>query len=291
MLVVRGCWRGWVAALALTRVVARIAFGVVLVASGSLISGCSGLSSAAGTFVPAHRGTLTVVTQPLPTAGFWLGTGNHPTGGMEYAMAEDLAHRFGLKLVVRTESFSKIVGGDLGGADLALALITPTAQRSQVLAFSAPYIESPPTLVVRTGTSVPDLETAQGLQFVVGANTTFERIVSDIIQPDTPPLLIEDRNQELAALRSGRADVAMFDLPAAEAIVHDDPHLAVAARLANTEPIAAALPKGSNNVDAVSSALRSMQADGTIDSLAHRWLGISIEDATNNVPLLRTSES
>ena len=256
-----------------------------------LVAGCSGLGSAAGTFVPAHRGTLTVVTQPLPTAGFWLGSGDHPTGGMEYAMAKDLAHRFGLKLVVRTESFSRIVGGDLDGADLALALITPTAQRMQVLDFSTPYIESPPALVVRAGTSVPDLDTAQRLRFVVGANTTFEKIVADVIQPDAPPLRIEDRNAELAALRSGRADVAMFDLPAAEAIAHDDPHLTVAARLANTEPIAAALPKGSNNVDAVSSALRAMQADGTIDSLAQRWLGISIAAATNDVPLLRTSES
>jgi hypothetical protein len=72
---------------------------------------CGGLSSAAGTFIPAHKGSLTVVTQPLPTSGFWLGVGDHPTGGMEYEMAKDLAHRFGLKLVVRTETFSRIVSG------------------------------------------------------------------------------------------------------------------------------------------------------------------------------------
>jgi polar amino acid transport system substrate-binding protein len=270
---------------------ARLVCGAVL-ASALFIAGCGGLSSAAGTFTPAHRDTLTVVTQPLPTAGFWLGVGDHPTGGMEYEMAKDLAHRFGLKhLVVRTESFSKIVGGDLDGADLALSLITPTDQRRQVLDFSTPYIQSPPALLVRTGTSVPDVHTAQKLRFVVGANTTFESIVDDVIQPDTAPLLIEDRNDELVALSTGRADVAMFDLPAAEAIAHDDPHLAVAARLANTEPIAAALPKGSGNVEAVSSALRAMQADGTIDSLAEQWLGISIADATNDVPLLRTTES
>ncbi len=256
------------------------------------LGGCGALSSAAGTFTPAHHGTLTVVTQPLPTAGFWQGSGDHPTGGMEYEMAKDLAHRFGLKhLVVRTESFSKIVSGDLDGADLALSLITPTAQRERVLDFSTPYIQSPPALLVRAGTSVPDVQTAQKLRFVVGANTTFQNIVNDVIQPDTAPLLIEDRNEELGALSAGRADVAMFDLPAAEAIAHDDPHLAVAARLADTEPIAAALPKGSGNVEAVSSALRAMQANGTIDSLAQQWLGISIADATNNVPLLRTTES
>jgi hypothetical protein len=34
-----------------------------------------------------------------------------------------------------------------------------------------------------------------------------------------------------------------------------------------------------------------MQADGTIDDLAQQWIGISIQDATNNVPLLRTTAS
>ena len=96
----------------------------------------------------------------------------------------------------------------------------------------------------------------------MGANTTFQNIVDDVIQPDKPPLLIEDRNDELVAVSSGKADVAMFDLPAAEAIAHADPHFAVAAQLAETEPIAAALPKGSSNVDAVSSALRRCRPTG-----------------------------
>jgi len=206
-------------------------------------------------------------------------------------MAKDLADHFGLKLAIRTETFSRIVGGHLDGADLALSLITPTSQREQVLDFSTPYIESSPALVVRSGTDVPDVKTAQGLRWTVGANTTFQSIVDDVIQPDRPPLLIEDRNDELVAVSSGKADVAMFDLPAAEAIANADPHLEVAAQLDETEPIAAALPKGSSNVDAVSSELRAMQADGTIDDLARQWLGISIQDMTNNVPLLRTSAS
>ena len=70
-----------------------------------------------------------------------------------------------------------------------------------------------------------------------------------------------------------------------------DPKLAVAAQLADTEPIAAALPEGSQNRQAVSSALRAMVADGTIDDLAERWLGESLSDSESNVPLLRTNES
>jgi ABC-type amino acid transport substrate-binding protein len=255
------------------------------------IAGCAGLDSASGDFTPIHRGVLTVVTQPLPTAGFWNGTGARPTGGFEYGIARNLAHRFGLRLVVRTEPFPRIVAGHLDGADLALSLITPTSAREQVLDFSSPYIDAPPGLLVRAGTSVPDLQSAQQLRWAVESDTTLAATIADVIQPDQPPLRFPGRDGVIRALNSGRADATLFDLPAAIAIAHGDPRLTVAAHLADNEPIAAALPAGSQNVQAISSALRAMLADGTIDRLARRWLGISISDSEASIPLLRTTQS
>jgi len=268
-------------------------FGIVAVVAvlAVAVSGCAGIGSASGTFRPAHRGVLIVVTQPLPTVGFWNGTDARPTGGMEYGIARDLAHRFGLRLVVRTEPFSRIVAGHLDGADLALSLITPTSTRDQVLAFSSPYITAAPALLVHAGISVGDLQSAQGLRWAVESDTTLQSTIADVIQPDQPPLLFDSRQGVLGALRSGRADATLFDLPAAEAIANSDPKLQVAAQLADTEPIAAGLPQGSPNVQAVSSALRAMLADGTIDGLAQRWLGISLSGSEADVPLLRTGES
>jgi ABC-type amino acid transport substrate-binding protein len=254
------------------------------------VGGCAGIGSASGTFQPTHRGQLIVVTQPLPTAGFWNGTDARPTGGLEYGIARDLADRFGLRLVVRTEPFSRIVAGHLDGADLALSLITPTSARDQVLDFTSPYIDAAPALLVRRGISVPDLQSAQGLRWAVESDTTLQSTIADVIQPYRPSLQFGGRQSVLAALRSGRADATLFDLPAAEAIANSDPKLQVAAQLADREPIAAALPEGSQNVQAVSSALRAMLADGTIDRLAQRWLGVSLTDSEADVPLLRTSE-
>jgi len=257
-----------------------------------VLAGCdAGSGSAAGDFEPAKADTLAVVTEPLPTEGFWEGSGTEPTGGLEYAIAQELAERLDLESVeVRTAQFPQIVAGDLGGADLALALITPTEERDEVLDFSEPYIQAAPALVVREGTEVPDVETAQELQWALGRDTTFEEIVGEVIDPDAEPLLYDNRADELDAVRSGDADVAMFDLPAAEAIVRSDDGLAIAAKLSDTEPIAAALPEGSENTEAVSSALRAMIADGTLDELAEESLGVSLTDSAGEVPILRTSE-
>ena len=129
----------------------------------------------------------------------------------------------------------------------------------------------------------------EGLEFAVGKNPTFADIVDNVLQPDAAPYCYEDRVKEVETVRSGKADVAMFDLPPALAIVNEDPDLSIASRLASTEPIAIALPRGSSNVDAVGSELRAMEADGTIDDLSEEWLGQSVTDSANSIPLLRTS--
>ena len=265
---------------------------ILLIVALVPLTGCGdGLGDAGGSFEPSKTGVLTVVTEPFPTQGFWEGSPKEPTGGLEYEMAIELADRFGLDEVeVRTAGFSEIVAGDLGDADLGMALITPTEERDEFLDFSTPYIQAAPALVVREGTDVPDVETAQELVWALGEGTTFEDVVRELINPDSEPLLFAGQEAQIEAVRSGEADVAMFDLPAAEAIVQEDDGLAVAAKLSDTEPIAVALPEGSENTEAVSTELRAMIADGTLDDLAEEALGVSLTDSEGEVPILRTGE-
>ena len=63
-----------------------------------------------------------------------------------------MAERFGLRSVrVVVEHFHQIVAEDLGGADLALDLITPTSASGQHLDFSTPYLTDTP-LMIETST-------------------------------------------------------------------------------------------------------------------------------------------
>ena len=56
------------------------------------------------------------------------------------------------------------------------------------------------------------------------------------------------------------------------------------------DDVSAALPNGSDNSDAVSSAIRAFIADGTIKKLAQRWLGLDLNDqVAEDVPLVRTN--
>jgi polar amino acid transport system substrate-binding protein len=248
-------------------------------------------SPAAGTFHPATPGVLTVVTADVPSAGFWDGAPDHLSGGFEYELAKLLAGRFGLHTVrVKVERFNRIVAGQLDGADLGLDLITPTPARARHLSFSSPYLDAAPTVVVRAGTAVPDLATAQTLRWGAVRGTTFVGIIPMLIGPDDPVETFADTAAVVGALEAGRIDALLLDLPFAVATAdHSGGRLRVAAQLPDSETIAAALPKGSDNQQAVDSAIRAFTADGTIDKLLGRWVGAAAANAEKSIPLLHTT--
>jgi polar amino acid transport system substrate-binding protein len=234
---------------------------------------------------------LTIVTADVPNPGFWEGAPDHVTGGFEFELAKDLARRLGLSAVrIKLERFHRIVAGQLDGADLALDLITPTTEREQSLAFSSPYLDAPPTIVVRAGTSVPDLHTAQALRWGAVRATTFVGVIGSMIKPDGAVRIYDNNADMVAALERGELDAVLFDLPLAVATAdRSRGRLRTAAQLPDSEIIAAALPKGSRNTQAVDSAFRAFIADGTIDHLLRVWVGPQAADAEHSIPLLETT--
>jgi polar amino acid transport system substrate-binding protein len=258
-----------------------------------LIAACSDRSSspAAGTFKPARPGVLTVVTSDLPSPGFWNGRPGHITGGLEYELAKGLAQRFHLKAIdVKISNFHRIVGGHLDGADIALDLITPTAERARHLTFSSPYLDAAATVVTRVSTTVPDLATAQTLRWGAVRGTTFVETLNRLIAPDAPPQLFDGTTAMLTALEAGRIDAILLDMPFAVATAnHSGGRLSAVAQLPDEETVAAALPKGSSNEQAVDSAFRAFTADGTLNDLVRVWIGPKAADAEKAIPVIRTT--
>jgi polar amino acid transport system substrate-binding protein len=256
--------------------------------------GCANAGKgAAGSFSPRTANTLTVATAQIPDPGFWAGTFAHPTGGFEYGLAKQLAARLHLARVKVVEvPFHELVRGHLGGADLALSDITITDERAQHLDFSTSYLRAPPSIVVRPGTEVADVNAARDLHWAVQHDTTLKVALERSIEPTTQTLVFEHQREVLLALEVGRASAVMLDLPVALAYAHESPHkYAVAAQLQSEAQLGVALPQGSGNAEAVDSAIRALKAEGEIDRLGHRWLHANIEEgAAEDVPVLRAEE-
>lgn len=258
------------------------------------LSACANAGSgASGTFTPHVKDTLTVATAQIPNPGFWSGTFAHPTGGFEYALAQALAERFELKRIKVVEvPFHELVRGHLGGADLALSDITITDARAEHLDFSTSYLEAPPAIVVHPGTEVADVKAARGLRWAVQHDTTLREALESQIEPTTKPLVFERQSEKLAAFEDGRANAMLLDLPIALAYARESPRkFAIAAQLPSEAELGVALPSGSDNVEAVDSAIRGLQGEDEIDRLARRWLHANIEEGSaEDIPVLRTEE-
>jgi polar amino acid transport system substrate-binding protein len=174
---------GWKAALA-------------LLAAGLVAPGCADDDTrpiAEQTFQPVVADTLTVATY-LPAPGYWNGPdAEHLDGGFEWAIAEELATRFDLELRVVERPFDEIVAGELDDVDLALAQITVTAERDDVVDFSVPYDREDGGVLIATGEdAITDLRTARERSWVVVAGSVYEEFVDDVVRPDDPPLIVDD---------------------------------------------------------------------------------------------------
>ncbi|HEX3737536.1 MAG TPA: ABC transporter substrate-binding protein, partial [Solirubrobacterales bacterium] len=254
-------------------------------------TGCGSISASAGEFSSAEPGVLTVATSVVPSPGFWEGTPSHPTGGFEYELAREMAKRFGLERVkVVIVHFHRIVRGHLGGADLGIDLLTPTPEREEALEFSDPYLKTAPTVLVRAGTEVPDLKTAQELRWGAIQSTTFVETIEDSIVPESEPILYDGQQEDVAALEAGKIEATLLDLPLAVAVAEQSAgKLEAVAQLPDKEALAVALPKGSPNRQAVSSAIHAFTADGTIEGLLEEWVGEEAANAESEIPLLHTT--
>jgi polar amino acid transport system substrate-binding protein len=141
-------------------------------------------------------------------------------------------------------------------------------------------------VLARNGLDATDLKSLRELRWVVARISTLTPIVMDVVQPASPPLVVEDRSNAIQALRSGRADALLLDLPVALGLARAEPgRFHVLAQLSGGESLAAVLPKDSPNLDIVDSSIRALTADGTISRLSSRWLG-----SQSDVPLILTSQ-
>ena len=258
------------------------------------LAGCSSgaRTGATGRFTPAHAGRLTVATAFFPAPGFWEGQPSAPTGGFEWDLARALAHRFGLGTVdVVTVPFGELVSGHLGGADLGVSELTPSSERQKVLDFSTPYLVAPPGVVVRPGTSTPDLAALRQLQWVAVKGSTLTRVVNEQVRPERPTIEVDGRSQALDAIDRGSAQAMLLDLPVGLALAKAVPtQFNLTAQLSGTEGLAVALPDGSKNLAAVDTAIHAFLADGTIDRLSSRWLGAKLSAGDDKLPLIRTEQ-
>ncbi|WP_217637158.1 ABC transporter substrate-binding protein [Geodermatophilus telluris] len=235
---------------------------------------------------PVTDGVFTVQTN-LPSPGWWKGeTPESITGGYEYCLAANVAHRAGLdSLQVDNVSFDALVAGQTQDFDMAMAQISVTPEREEVVTFSAPYFDSNIGVLAPPDAGI-SAENLASKKIGVQLGTTAVEFAQNELAPEQEVQVFPDTTALVTAVSSGVIDAAVMDTAILLAFAKNSGGtLEVVGQYESGESYAAIYPKDSPNGEAISGAIEAMREDGTLDELSATWLGPELGGDPAAVPV------
>jgi polar amino acid transport system substrate-binding protein len=195
--------------------------------------------------------------------------------GFDIALANIIADRLGFNIVVQNRPFEELLPAlQSGTLDFAIAAITPTPERQQMVDFSEVYFETRHALVSRWEMPVRTLADLPGKTVAVQQGTIQEQVVLQLLDDgmDIRPQIFQYTNDIITAVRELEVDVAITEELVAEAYLENNPTLEfdVLGELPSV-PLAIAFPKGSPHVASFNQVIRELRATGELEQLSRQW--------------------
>jgi polar amino acid transport system substrate-binding protein len=238
-----------------------------------------------------NAGQLTVATDKPAYPPYFVDDKPSNGQGYESAVAYAIAKQLGftpaeVKWMVEPFNSSYAPGPKKFDFDVNQISISPA--RAKRVDFSKPYYTAPQAVVAlnKSGaakaTSLAELKTTKlGVQI----GTTSLDATTATIQPSAQPQVFNDSNDVVRALKTGRVEAVVVDLPTAFYLT--------AAQVANSKIVGqfdapggdawgALLQKGSKLTPCVSGAIDKLSASGELKKVEAKWMG-----AAAGAPVLR----
>ena len=226
-------------------------------------------------------GTLTIGTDKPAYPPYF--SNDDPTNGkgfesaVAYAVAKQLGYaKSDVKWIVVPFNSSYAPGPKKFDFDVNQISITPA--RAKRVDFSSPYFEAPQAVVLPPKSTVKPTSLADlaKLKLGVQVGTTSLDAVQQEVKPSQQPQVFNDSNDVVQALKQGRVDGVVVDLPTAfyvTAVQVSGAKIAGQFRAPGGDQWGALLEKGSPLTACVTHAVDQLRADGTLAKIQSRELG------------------
>ena len=237
-----------------------------------------GLTACGSKSLTANEGKLTMATNAqFPPYEMYEGD---TIVGIDAEIAGAIAEKLGLELVIEDMEFDSIIEAVKSGkADIGMAGMTVTAERQEVVNFTATYATGKQVIIVTEDspiTSVDDLF-AEDAATVIGVqrNTTGDLYTTWDLED--AGLATIDRYSKGAdavqALLTGKVDCVVIDNEPANAFAAEAEGLVILDTEYVTEDYAGAMSKDNAELyEAVNKALEELIADGTVASIIAKYI-------------------
>lgn len=155
--------------------------------------------------------------------------GKDVIGGFDVDIANEIANKIGVNLVIQEMDFDALVSAlPAGKVELVISGMNPTEERAKVVDFSEVYYNSKHGILVRAEDAdkyqtFADLE---GAKVGVQLGSTQEKIAKTEI-PNVNLQQLSNINNLILELKAGKVDAIVMEKPVAEMAVKSNPELAV----------------------------------------------------------------
>lgn len=201
--------------------------------------------------------------------------------GIDVEVAQKIADKLGLKLVVDNMDFSSVVTSvQTGKEDIAMAGLTVDETRKKQIDFTDSYATGKQVIIVKEGSAIKSADDLKGHKIGCQEATTGYLYCSDT--PENGGYGEENvtayTNGALAvqALEDGKVDAVVIDNEPAKNYVSANKGLVILETPFKSEDYAIGVSKDNPALrDAVNGALKELIADGTVKSIIDKYIKAS----------------
>ncbi len=198
--------------------------------------------------------------------------------GIDIEVANAIAEKLGLELVVENKDFNDaLLAVQIGQTDIAMAGITVTDERKEVMDFSDSYATGVQVVIVKEDSPIQTIDDLSDRMIGCQKATTGYLYCSDSVENggygadhvtayDTGALAVQ-------ALKDGQVDAVVIDNEPAKAYVAETEGLKILDTKFAVEDYAIGFAKGNDQLrNAVNAAMAELKADGTFQKIVDQYI-------------------
>lgn len=197
--------------------------------------------------------------------------------GFDIDIINEIADRAGFEIQLETTNFDGIIPGlQTGTFDIAIAGITITDERAEVVDFTSPYYKSGLRIGVPIdNTTINGVEDLEGLTIATRLGSTSADYIENNIEGATANTY-EQLDQAYLSVEGGGSDAVLYDAPNVEyyILTAGEDSMKAVGELLEAQDYGIAVSQGNEElVTAMNQALAEMIEDGTYTEIFSEWFG------------------
>ncbi|SFU50013.1 transporter substrate-binding domain-containing protein [Halomonas korlensis] len=246
------------------------------------LASCIALGMGTASVARADDPKLDVVTDPSFVPFEMMDQETGEMVGFDMDIISEVAERAGFEYNLETMDFNGIIPAiQTGNVDIAIAGVTITEERAEIVDFSDPYYDSGLRILVSADDdSVEEVEDLKGKKIGTKVGSTSYDYLEEHLGDEADITPYPGSSDMYMALLGGSVDAVFYDAPNVGYFsqTRGEGRVKVVGPLYEGQQYGIVLVKGSEWVEPVNEALAEMKEDGTYDDIHAKWFGSASDE-------------